>query len=124
MLNNFKHLNLKSYFSNKTSLSLTILALLVNIVIWILLILKIDNQAQTVFLHYTIYFGVDLIGSWIKIYIIPLIGLLIILINFLFGVYVQNKFKELNYFIVGSSLALNLFLLLHVLLLLYQNLPL
>ncbi len=68
--------------------------LLVNIGIWLTLWWKMAGTEGDIFLHYNILFGVDLIGPVWKVYLVPILGLVILIINFLIGwfFYKQDKF--------------------------------
>ncbi len=81
-----------------------------NLAIWLLLYLKIarafGNESEwmeTIPLHYNVYFGIDLIGSWQKVLIMPLIGSVIFILNGLLAYFLYVKEKLLSYFLVISS---------------------
>ena len=60
---------------------LVILAFL-NLLNWIVVFIINKNVNQDlIFLHYNVTFGVDLIGNANKVFIMPFLGLIIILIN-------------------------------------------
>lgn len=61
------------------------IALVVNLIIWLWLLINFPPTGDTVFLHYNMLFGVDLIGTWWKLLFMPLSGLGIILVNTLIG---------------------------------------
>ncbi len=67
-----------------------------------------------VVLHYNIDFGVNLIGNVKEVYVIPLLGLCVFLINFvlLSFVYRQNKFTV--HLLSAGAILVNLFLLMAV----------
>lgn len=67
--------------------------------------------ADQVFLHYNVVFGVDLIGSWWKMLLAPLGGLVIFLVNFLFSWFFYGEDKVLARFLTFVAAGLNLFLL-------------
>lgn len=71
-----------------------------------LLLFKIGfkfNSSSQLFLHYNIYFGIDWIGNWYKIYIYPFAGLLIFVINFLLAIYFYENDKIASYLLAGSA---------------------
>ncbi len=70
------------YLPNAVMISVS---LVMNIAMWGWLLLSIHPQTEQLFLHYTILFGVDLIGPWNKIFFLPMSGLLIICVNALVG---------------------------------------
>jgi len=96
-------------------------ALLINIGEWLYLWFKIPRTSGTIFLHYNIFFGIDLIGSWYQIYIMPLSALSIILINF----YISLKFfpsnKKFSIMILSFSFFLVMLAGLAILLIVRQN---
>ena len=114
----------KIFIKNKLIFISLILALLVNVAIWIILSIKIGKQIEPIALHYNIYFGIDRIGAWYNIYILPLGGLLIIIFNWLFGLYAyakDNKNIILGYFLNFGSLFVQLLLLAASILLILIN---
>ncbi|MFA4833396.1 MAG: hypothetical protein WC619_00935 [Patescibacteria group bacterium] len=85
-----------------------------NLLIWLAAyFINASVSQDLVVLHYNIDFGVDLIGSVKRIYIIPLLGLIIILVNavliFIFSR--RQDFKFFSHLLLTASLAVNLFLL-------------
>jgi hypothetical protein len=89
-----------------------IIILGLNLLDWLFVyIININVSQDLVVLHYNVDFGVNLIGDVKQIYIIPLLGLFIILINLilLIIIYRQNRFFA-NLLLAGAMLA-NLFLL-------------
>lgn len=54
-----------------------------------------------IILHYNVYFGVDVIGSWWQVYFLPLIGLLILSVNTLLGYsFYQQKERVIAHLLV------------------------
>lgn len=64
-----------------------------------------------VVLHYNIDFGVNLIGSVRQIYLIPLLGLLIFLLNFILIGYLYKNERFAAHLLLAGALTVNLFLL-------------
>lgn len=52
-----------------------------NGVIWAYVLLKMRPSSDPAVLHYTIYFGIDRVGEWWRVYFLPLSGLVIIGVN-------------------------------------------
>ncbi len=69
----------------------------------IFLYLKIQPQVDPIALRYDIYVGVNLIGPWYYVFYIPLIGLLIILINFSLAYIFYLKTKIIAHFLVLAA---------------------
>ena len=78
---------------------------------WSYAAIYVRPTADQVFLHYNVVFGVDLIGSWWKVLLAPVGGLVIFFINFLFSWYVYGEDKILARFLAFFAAGLNLFLL-------------
>jgi hypothetical protein len=75
----------KLYFRDLWNLVPLIGSILIQIFLWWHLISNIQSDAGQIFLHYNIIFGVDLVGAWWKIYLIPLLGMAVILLNYFFS---------------------------------------
>ena len=104
-----------SYLSGYFFIRLYFIVLLgLNLLIWLAAyFINASVSQDLVVLHYNIDFGVDLIGSVKRVYIIPLLGLIIILINaILIFIFSRHKdFKFFSHLLLTASLAVNLFLL-------------
>jgi hypothetical protein len=61
------------------------LAIVLNIALWIWLFIQFPPTSDTVFLHYNVLFGVDLIGAWWRVLWVPILGAFIILLNTVVG---------------------------------------
>ncbi len=83
-----------------------------NIINWLLVFYVNNNVSQNlVVLHYNVNLGVNLIGDVKDIYIIPTLGLVFIVINFLLLLNIFRKNKFLIHLLLGFSLLINLFLI-------------
>lgn len=60
---------------------------------------KIHPSSEQIFLHYSILFGVDLIGEWWKVWFIPIAGLGAALVNGILSYLFYNNNKFLARFI-------------------------
>lgn len=70
------------------------------------------NVSQNlIVLHYNIDFGVNLIGGAKRVYLIPLLGLIIILINFILLVIIHRQGKFIVHLLMAGAILANLFLL-------------
>lgn len=78
-------------------------SLFVNILIWLWLSLASRDFAELIPLHYNIYFGIDLLGYWYQIFLLPLSGLVIFLLNFWLGLIIYQKEKILGHFLAGAG---------------------
>jgi hypothetical protein len=57
------------------------LAVLGNLAMWVAVWWIVEPTDRPVILHYNVYFGVDAIGDWRNIYIMPALALAILLVN-------------------------------------------
>ena len=71
---------------------------------------KITPQVEPVALHYTIYFGIDLIGEWYYVFLFPLLGIITILVNFILAYLLFIKVKILAYLLVLTSTIIQVLL--------------
>ena len=103
---------------------LTITAVLLQTGLWLLIIIKIlpiANEADFFSLHYNIYFGIDLIGSWYRIFTVPIVGLVFLIINILLIILLYKREKFLSYFLAASNLLISLGLLVALTLIVLLN---
>lgn len=98
-----------------------LLSLFLNISTWILLYFSVQPRPDPIFLHYNIYYGIDLIGSWYEIYFIPGSGLIFLLANYILSVIMYPTKKLLAYLLVGFNLPLHLLLGLAAILIILIN---
>ncbi|HEX9664233.1 MAG TPA: hypothetical protein VGA49_00225 [Patescibacteria group bacterium] len=76
-----------------------------------MIFLKISPTSEPITLHYNIYFGIDLIGAWYKVYFLPLFGLIVIVVNFVLAYFLHKQEKILSYFLVAAASLAQLILL-------------
>lgn len=89
-----------------------LLGLMINIAIYVALAIIIGRPDQAVILHYDVYFGINLIDTWPRLYILPVVGTFIFLINgFLaFFFYINYRFISILLISVTTVLQILLFL--------------
>lgn len=101
------------FWRDKQVFSAGVAALFLNLVAWAMLViggLPLRGQAL-VPLHYTIYFGVDLVGPWHEIFIPALFGLLALLVNFSIILRIYETRRVLAYIYAWSAVFVELILL-------------
>lgn len=64
---------------------------------------KLRVIEEAVAIRYNIYFGVDLVGNWSRLFVYPLLAIGVLVINFFAGSLVYRKTKLLSYFIAGIT---------------------
>jgi len=99
------------YWKDKFNVITQATSVLINLIIWLILFFKIAPQTAPVVLHYNIYFGIDLIDQWYKIYFIPSLGLLFIALNLIIGQAIYKQEKLATYFLSSVSLFSQVLLL-------------
>jgi len=95
---------------DKTILITLTLAFIINILLWIFLywqirkIIDSNPEYTNIPLHYNVFFGIDQYGKWYKIFLIPLAGLVIFLINSVTSFIIYSKKNILSYFLTFITL--------------------
>ena len=94
------------------------LAVAIDILTWISArYIQVKVEANMIALHYSVGFGIDYYGDTIKIYIIPLLGFLIVLLNFILYTVVCN-FKDklfIMHILFAGAIVTNIILLISML---------
>ncbi len=86
--------------------------LIINAIDWLSVYFINKNLSQKlVILHYNVNLGVNLIGDASKIYIVPLLGLIFILINFILLINIHQQGKIIIHLLMSSAILANVFLL-------------
>ena len=96
-------------------------AFFLQVFMWWSLISNIHPDSGQIFLHYNIIFGVDLVGEWWKFFLLPLSGMLIFLINYLFSFIFYASDKFLARLMSFWVLFIHVFLTVSVVLLVRMN---
>ncbi|MDP1619865.1 MAG: hypothetical protein Q8M12_02610 [bacterium] len=60
----------------------------------------IQPVAFPIILHYNVYFGVDLVGGYRQVYILPLIGFILFLINSSLSIYFYGQKERIASYIL------------------------
>ena len=107
--------------NDRTSQVLLVIGILLNIASWIYIFINIKPQTDPIFLHYNIYFGVDLIGDWYRIYRIPLVGVAVYFINLYFSSILYRRERTISYFVIGITIFLQAIVLVSSYLITQQN---
>ena len=101
----------KFFLKDRIIIANLIGSLIINASIWINL-LRIKKVDEMIPLHYNVYFGIDYIGDWHKIFIIPIMGIIVLIVNFLLALLIYYKDKFISYILlfVVSFIQVILFL--------------
>ena len=92
------------------------ISILINLITWVAMYLKLHpfsyiTEYGQIYLHYNIYFGIDNIGMWYMAFIIPLLGLVVIILNNLLAYIFYLKEKIVSHILVISMTFLQIILL-------------
>lgn len=112
---------IKLYFKNLPNLIMLSLSLAVNILSWLWLVFQIKPQQEDIFLHYNVLFGVDYLGSWWKVFYLPIFGLLIFWTNMIIGWALFGKDKFIAQILNAVSLFCQIFIFISAALLVFLN---
>ncbi|MFB6226419.1 MAG: hypothetical protein ABEJ02_03630 [Candidatus Paceibacteria bacterium] len=112
---------LKLYLKDLPNKVMFSLGLVINILIWVWLAWHITPQEEPIFLHYNILFGVDLVGQWWKVYVLPFVGLLIFLVNGFIGWLSFHKDRYIAYFLNATAIICQIFIFVSAYLLVFLN---
>ena len=102
----------RSYWKNKIIMSTLALSCLANISLWTFLFKNQKSSELPVILHYNLFFGVDYLGSYSEIYLIPAVGVIVIIANVILGYLLYEKEKLASYFLAFNIFIIQSFLLL------------
>ncbi|MBU1203197.1 hypothetical protein KKH39_04125 [Patescibacteria group bacterium] len=88
-------------------INVSILSILAN---WSLFLFRKVARDQLSVLHYNVYSGIDILGYWYWLYIIPGIFLVLALINIFLAVFLWTRFRILSYFLIFTIFICHSFL--------------
>ncbi len=111
----------KLYIKHLPNLIMLPLGLLLNLTSWVWLLWQIKPQADPIFLHYNILFGVDYIGEWWKVLYLPIAGLFIYLINTILSWILFDRDKFAAQLLNFVSIFCQVFVLIAAALLVFLN---
>lgn len=87
------------------SFIISVICIIGAIVLPIFLLPPETFQSRSVLLHYNVYYGVDLIGMWYRLFLLPLFGIFFLVGNLLFQSHVYKHDYVLS-FIIAVTTAL------------------
>lgn len=108
----FKLFFSKEYWHSRTVLWLLISSIVGNLVNWIIILIYVRPTVPTIILHYNVYFGVDMMGNWGWVFILPGIGLFLLIINNSLAIYFYGNLERIaSYILLIAALMVQLSLL-------------
>lgn len=91
----------------------SLIALFFDLLGWIMVFFIMSkNKEGAIVLHYSVDFGVDLVGDASQLIMVPVLGLIILVSNLvlLFVLYQHGSFKFLSHLLLAVAMAVNVFL--------------
>lgn len=110
----------KAFWKDKVILIFFGVSLAAVIAQWIMLLFYLPHT-DNVALHYSVYIGIDSIGSWQELVIIPILGSVVLGINFLFGKMVLTINHFASFIFTLGTIFVEAFLLISVVMLYLVN---
>ena len=99
--------NIKVFYKDRLNFWLLNVTILIVLATWALFLFKPFVKSPLAVLHYNIYFGFDVVGHWIWLFIIPGIVLLLSIANIWLAVYFWTKEAIWSYFLLTATFLLN-----------------
>ncbi len=97
------------FFRDRGFFLATLFAWLSHSVLWILLLWRFNIVYQGgrdyIALHYKVVFGVDWLGQWYSIFLLPMTGMIIIVTHYLLAKHSYHQQKTFVYLLMGSAIA-------------------
>ncbi|MBI2446682.1 MAG: hypothetical protein HYV51_02560 [Parcubacteria group bacterium] len=101
---------MKEFFKDNVIKSLLISSLVLNIGLFLFFYFFIKRSDIPIVLHYNVDWGVDYFGEVKNIFILPLAGLIIFLLNSILALRLWVRMKSLAYFLAAVILISEIFL--------------
>lgn len=100
------------YFKDNFIRIAFLLSFLLNLALWFYISSQLRESHYSITLHYTIYFGIDLLGEAWQSLTIALVGFVIFVVNIILGFYIYKYKKIGSYFLAVTSILVQVFLFL------------
>lgn len=96
--------------AHKGSIFIALTALLINMSVWFFMFFKKPANNFALPLHYDVYQGVDVIDVWSKLYYLPILGLMLIVVNYILSALISPKDVMITYFLNIASVVIQIIL--------------
>jgi hypothetical protein len=102
----------RDFFQNKLVVWLLAVNFILTLINFLLISFFLPRVDTGIILHYNVYFGVDVVGSWKRAFFMPTLGLAILVVNSLFAAFFyKNKERVASYVLLLGALMAQLSLL-------------
>jgi len=96
------------YWTDPTIFFSLVLAVMVNLGMWIAIWRVIEPTDRPIILHYNVYFGVDAIGDWRNVFLMPALAAAILLANAVLSRFFYYKERLASYLFAAMALVVQL----------------
>jgi len=112
----------KPYWRQKEVKSILVTSAIVNLTMWGYLYAYRIESDYPVILHYNLFFGVDFLGAYNMVFLLPFIGAIIFLLNALLGQFFFKIERLASYILTLNILIVQIFLMISSYLIIKTNL--
>lgn len=116
-----KLLLLKPYWKDGIISIIIFFSFISNLFMWYFIYAKRIEGNYPVILHYNLIFGVDYLGSYNNLYLIPIVGLSVLVFGTILSYHIYAKEKLASYFLQFNALVIQIFLFFAVYLVIRAN---
>lgn len=85
-------------------------SIFVNTIFWVYVIVKSKILTPPIIIRYNVYFGAELMGGISNVYMLPAIGLILIVINATLIIFLRKKSQVASGLLIGSLFLSQIFL--------------
>jgi len=110
----FKSFFWRGYWSDPAIFFSLLLAFLANAGIWIALRWVVQPTDQPIILHYNVYFGVDSIGEWGNIFMMPAMAAGLLAVNLFLSRFFYYKERLVSYLFASMAFLMQLLMIVGV----------
>ncbi|HBB36944.1 MAG: hypothetical protein UX02_C0002G0155 [Candidatus Moranbacteria bacterium GW2011_GWC1_45_18] len=104
----FKRFFWHSYWTDPVIFFSLVLAILLNLGMWIAVWQIVEPASRPIILHYNVYFGVDSIGDWRNVFLMPALAAVIFLVNAVLSRFFYYKERLASYLFAAMALLVQL----------------
>jgi hypothetical protein len=104
----FKRFFWHGYWTDPVIFFSLVLGALSNLGMWVAIWLVVEPANQPIILHYNVYFGVDSIGDWRNIFILPGLAAAVFAVNAVLSRFFYYKERLVSYLFAGMALLVQL----------------
>ena len=95
----------QEFFRNSLIHWTAIAAIFLNLANWVFLAIFVHPVNYELILHYNVYFGIDITHPWWEAYLIPTVGSILLLVNFLLAYhFYDQKERVASYLLLLTSI--------------------